>query len=327
MEEELGSGWAEGVHPEDLENCLKAYNESFDAREPFIMEYRLRRHDGQYRWILDRGVPRYDVQKQFLGYIGSCVDVTERREAEAEAQRSHQELAHVNRVSTLGALTGSLAHELRQPLTAIVTNAEAGQRLMDGGRANDEEVQDALKEIAEQGRRAGKIIAEMRAMLKSEPAQMATQDMNVVVTAVLEMVRSDLVNRGVITELRLDPQLPPVSGHGVQLRQVVLNLVMNACDAMSEEPVGRRTLRIESRRVGDDEVEVSVADTGPGFPEEMLGNAFKSFRTTKAQGLGLGLSICQSIIMAHGGRLAVANNGERGATVKFTLLAQNGSDA
>lgn len=327
MEEELGSGWAEGVHPEDLANCLKAYNESFDAREPFIMEYRLRRHDGQYRWILDRGVPRYDVQKQFLGYIGSCVDVTERREAEAEAQRSHQELAHVNRVSTLGALTGSLAHELRQPLTAIVTNAEAGKRLMDGGRANHEEVQDALKEIAEQGRRAGKIIAEMRAMLKSEPAQMATQDMNVVVTAVLEMVRSDLVNRGVITELHLDPQLPPVSGHGVQLRQVVLNLVMNACDAMSEEPEGRRTLRIESRRVGDDEVEVSVGDTGPGFPEEMLGNAFKSFRTTKAQGLGLGLSICQSIITAHGGRLAVANNGERGATVKFTLLAQNGSDA
>lgn len=326
FEEEMGVGWAESVHPDDRANCLKTCHDSFDARKPFTLEYRVRRHDGQYRWILDHGVPRYDARKQFLGYIGSCVDVTERREAEAEAQRSHQELAHVNRVSTLGALTGSLAHELRQPLTAIVTNAEAGQRFVDGGRVNDEEVREALKEIAEEGRRAGKIIAEMRAMLKSEPAPMARQDMNLVVTAVLEMVRSDLVTRGVTTELRLDPRLPAVNGHGVQLRQVILNLVMNACDAMSEESAGRRKLTIESKRAGANEVEVSVADTGSGFQEEVLGHAFESFRTTKAQGLGLGLSICQSIIASHGGCLMAANNGDKGATVRFTLLAQDERD-
>jgi len=326
MEEELGNGWVEGVHPEDFTHCLKIYNESFDSRRPFAMEYRLRRHDGQFRWVLDQGVPRYDVQKRFLGYIGSCVDVTERREAEAEARRSHQELAHVNRVSTLGALTGSLAHELKQPLTAILSSAEAGRRFMEGPQKNDEEVRDALKDIAEQGQRAGRIIAGMRAMLKKDPGPMMPQDMNLVVKSVLEMAHSDLMGRRVALVLRLDPLLPIVNGRGIQLRQVILNLVMNACEAMSDEPGGGRKLTIESRRVAANEVEVSVADTGPGFPEDMMRNVFEPFRSTKAQGLGLGLAICQTIITAHGGRMVVANNGNRGATVAFTLLTRSEGD-
>jgi PAS domain S-box-containing protein len=319
MEQMLGNGWVEGVHPEDVANCMKIYIESFDARQPFTMEYRMRRHDGQYRWILDRGVPRYDTQKQFLGYIGSCADVTERREAEAEAQRWRQELAHVSRVTTLGALAGSLSHELRQPLAAIVISAEAAQRLVDGERTNNEEVRDVLKDIAEEGRRAGEIIAEVRAMLKRDPGQMAAQDMNQAVKAVLEMMRSDLVTRRVTPVLRLDPGLPTVNGHGVQFQQVILNLVMNACDAMSEEPEGERKLTIESRRGTASDVEVSVADTGPGFPEEIRRNGFDPFRTTKAKGLGLGLAICRSIIMAHGGRILAANNDAKGATVRFML--------
>ncbi|HLX68260.1 MAG TPA: PAS domain-containing protein [Verrucomicrobiae bacterium] len=324
LEEELGDGWAEGVHAEDMANCLKIYHESFDARLPFTMEYRLRRYDGKYRWISDRGVPRYGAQNQFMGYIGSCVDVTERKEAEAEAQRSQQELAHVSRVSTLGALAGSLAHELRQPLAAIVVSAEAARRLMDvPHHQNDEEVLDALDDIAQQGRRAGGIIAEMRAMLKKDPGQMAAENMNLVVKAVLEMVRNDLMTGRVMLVLRLDPFLPLVYGHAVQLQQVVLNLVMNACDAMSEEPVGQRTLTVESRRVAGNEIEISVVDTGPGFSEEMFLNAFEPFRTTKAKGLGLGLAICRSIITAHGGRFQVANNGDKGAVIRFTLPAQN----
>jgi PAS domain S-box-containing protein len=326
MAQELGDGWTEGVHPEDLSHCLKIYGESFDARQPFTIEYRLRRHDGQYRWLSDHGVPRYDTRKTFLGYIGSCVDVTERKEAEAQAQRSQQELAHVGRVSTLGALAGSLAHELNQPLTAIVSSAEAAQRFMSGAQSNDEEVRDALKDIAEQGQRAGEIIAGMRAMLKKDPGQMGAQDMNLIVREVIEMVRSDLVNRRVTARLRLDPLLPPVKGHGVQLRQVLLNLVMNGCDAMSDPRVDRRELTIESRRMpAANEVEVSVTDSGPGFPEEMLRHAFEPFRTTKAKGLGLGLAICRSIIATHRGRLVAANNAGEGATLRFTLPALDAS--
>jgi len=323
LEKELGNGWKEGVHPDDLTNCLKTYTESFDARRPFTMEYRLRRQDGQYRWVSDHGLPRYDIRKAFLGYVGSCVDVTERKETEAEAQRSQQELAHVSRVSLLAALAGSLAHELNQPLTAIVSNAEATQRFMSGGLANDEQMREALKDIAEQGQRAGEIIAGMRAMLKKDPGQMAGLDLNEVVREVLEMMHSDLVIRRVKPVLRLDPLLPPVKGHVVELQQVLLNLVMNACDAMSDARADRRQLTIESRSVTANEVEVSVADSGPGFPEEMLPHVFEPFRTTKAEGLGLGLAICRSIITTHGGRLMAANNANEGATVRFTLRALN----
>jgi PAS domain S-box-containing protein len=322
MEQMHGNAWAEAVHPEDFESCLKTISDAFDARKPFMIEYRIRRYDGQYRWILDQGVPRYDVRKQFVGHIGSCVDVTERKEAEADALRSHQQLAHVSRVSTLGALAGSLAHELRQPLAAIVVNAEAARRLMDD-RRNQEEVLDALNDIAKQGRRAGGIIAEMRAMLKKDPGQMAPENMNLIVKAVLEMVRNDLVTSRVTLVLRLDPLLPPVNGHAVQLQQVVLNLVLNACEALSDEPVVQRMLTIESRHVPDNEVEISIADTGPGFPEEMFLNGFEPFRTTKAKGLGLGLAICRSIIAAHGGRFVVANNSDKGAAIRFTLPLHN----
>jgi C4-dicarboxylate-specific signal transduction histidine kinase len=322
LEQELGHGWTEGLHPEDRATCLKMYTEAFDARQPFTMEYRLRRHDQQYRWISDHGVPRYDTEKKFLGYIGSCVDVTERKETQQEAQRTQEELAHMSRISALGQLAGSLAHELNQPLTAIVSSGEAAQRFMKDGRRNDEEVREALKDVVQQGQRAGEIIAGMRAMLKKDTGQMTAQDINVAIRKVLEMARSDLVIRGVTATLRLDPHLPAVKGHGVQLQQVVLNLLINACDAVSEVPPGQGRLIIESRLAAAEEVEVSITDNGPGFSDEMLQHVFEPFRTTKSKGLGLGLAICRSIISVHGGRLAVANNKGKGATLKFTLPAQ-----
>jgi PAS domain S-box-containing protein len=323
LEQQLGYGWTESVHSEDREGCKKIYDEAFDARRPFTMEYRVRRYDGQYRWISDHGVPRYDPEENFLGYFGSCVDVTERKEAEAQLQRSEVELAHVSRVSILGELTGSLAHELNQPLTAILSNAAAARFLMDGKQRNDEGIRDALTEIAEEGQRAGEIIAGMRAMLRKEPGQMVTQDVNVAVREVLQMLHSDLVNRRVMPVLRLDPLLPPVKAHAVQLRQVLLNLVMNACDAMSDVAAEQRQLTIESRRLAEEDVEVLVADNGPGFSEEILQHLFEPFHTTKPKGLGLGLAICRSIIAAHGGRLVAANGSGRGATVRLTLPTEN----
>jgi len=319
MEQEIGNGWSEGVHPDDLANCLTTYSDAFDARLPFMMDYRLRRHDGQYRWVSDRGAPRYDAANQFLGYVGSCVDVTEKKELEAEIQLWYQDLAHVSRVTTLGVLAGSLAHELKQPLTAIVSTAEAGHRLLDAGKITLAELRDLLKDVADQGLRGGEIITGMRAMLKKDTGKLAPQDMNQLLTGVLEMLRTDLVTRSVTPLLRLEGSLPQVNGDAVQLRQLLLNLVVNACDAMSEEPVGQRKLTIQSRTLPANELEFAVADSGPGFPDEMLRDLFVPFRSTKSKGLGLGLVICRSIVTAHGGQLVVANNAPKGAKITFTL--------
>lgn len=326
------SRFMQTVHPEDRDAVAQAVAKAITGDGIYEHDHRRMLTDGQVRWVAGRGRVEFNAAHKPLKIRGVGLDITARklaeeqaRSAEAEAQRLQQELAHVDRVSMLGELAGSLAHELNQPLTAIVSNAGAAERFMQDDRRNDKEVHSALKDILEQGQRAGEIIARIRAMLKKDPGQMATQDINLAVRDVLEMVRSDLVIRRVTAVLRSDPLLPSVNGHGVQLRQVLLNLVMNACDAMSDVPADQRQLIIESRRLAPDEVEVSVADTGSGFPEEILKHAFEPFHTTKAKGLGLGLAICRSIIKAHGGRLVAANNPGKGATLRFTLPVQNES--
>jgi PAS domain S-box-containing protein len=319
LEQELGNGWAEGVHADDLAGCLKLYNESFDMRLAFTTEYRLRRHDGQYRWISDHGVPRYDAHGDFLGYIGSCVDVTERKLAESEAQQARQELAHVSRVSTLGELAGSLAHELNQPLAAILSNAQAAQRFLNDGGAGLAEVRAILNDIVAEDRRAGEVIVRMRAMLWRGETQMAPLDLNHVIREALGLMHSELVSRRVTTTRRLAHDLPRVQADRVQLQQVLLNLIVNACDAMSANPPSDRRLTVTSELVDAEHVQVAVTDIGPGFPPEVRQRIFEPFHTTKPKGLGLGLPICRSIINAHGGQLSVENGKERGATVRFVL--------
>jgi PAS domain S-box-containing protein len=327
LEQELGNGWTEGVHPDDLTGCLRIYTESFDARSPFTIEYRLRRHDGQYRWVMDHGVPRYDAQRNFLGYIGSCVDVTAQKQAEADLQETRRELAHVSRVSTLGELAGSLAHELNQPLTAILSNAQAAQRYLQNVPADLDGVREILKDVVEEDRRAGEVIVRMRAMLKKGEVQMGPQDLNDLIGQVITLMRSELVARSVVVGTDLAYGLPPVRGDRIQLQQVLLNLIMNACEAMSASPAAERRLTIETKRAGTGQAEVAVADQGPGFAPEALARMPKPFYTTKANGLGMGLAICRSIISAHGGRLWVVNNADRGATARFTLELHHGMSA
>jgi PAS domain S-box-containing protein len=319
LDQELGNGWTEAVHPQDLPRCLKTYKESFDARRPFTMEYRLRRYDGQYRWLSDHGVPRYDERGDFLGYIGSCVDITERRNAESEAQRMRQDLAHVSRVSTLGELAGSLAHELNQPLTAILSNAQAAQRFLSNGHNGLSEVREILQDIVEEDRRAGEVIVRMRAMLRKGETQMGPVGLNPVIWETLGLMHSELVVRGVTPTTHLAHDLPPVRADRIQLQQVLMNLIVNACDAMSGNPLPERRLTITSQQVDGDQVQVAVTDSGQGFAPEMLDRIFEPFRTSKPNGLGLGLPICRSIINAHAGQMSVENGKARGATVRFTL--------
>jgi PAS domain S-box-containing protein len=323
---ELGNGWAEGVHPDDLPKCLKIYTESFDARRPFTMEYRLHRHDGGYRWISDHGVPRYDSAQVFLGYIGSCLDITERRQAEAEVLRQRAELAHVARVSTMGALAVSLAHELNQPLTAILSNAQAGSRFLAGPSDNVAEVREVLQDIAEDTKRAGDVIRQLRRLVKKDGIQLETLGVNQLIQDAVRLLHSDTVIRKVQIVLDFHGDLAPVRGDEVQLQQVMFNFLLNAFDAMKDVPEGERTVCVRTRQPDSGAIQIDVSDRGTGIRPEKLARLFEPFQTTKQEGLGLGLFISRSIVEAHGGRIWATNNADRGATFCFTLPLPSASE-
>jgi len=319
MEQELGMGWSEGVHAEDLQGCRQTYVSSFNSRRPFTMEYRLRRADGEYRWVLDNGVPRWTPEGEFAGYIGSCVDITERREAELEAARQRSELVHLSRVTLLGELSGALAHELNQPLTAILCYAQAAKRLLARGAADPAKLSGILSNIVEDDQRAAEVIRRLRLLLKKGEIQLQLLNMNELVDAALNLVHNDLVNQSVLVQTQLMPQLPAVSGDGVQLQQVLLNLIVNGCDAMAGAEVIERRLLVRTELVDGKDVRVSVVDRGCGIPPEKIEQIFDPFFTTKTTGMGLGLAVSRTIVSAHGGKLWAANNVERGTTFHFML--------
>jgi PAS domain S-box-containing protein len=322
LEQELGNGWVEGVHPDDLGRCLETYVGSFDARRPFIMEYRLRRSDGEYRWISDNGVPHFGAGQKFLGYIGSCMDITARKQSDLEIAQQRNELAHVGRLSTMGQLASSLAHELNQPLTAILSNAQAGSRFLAAVPPDLAEVRGALEDAAQDAKRAGEVIRQLRALVRRDEPVMAPLELNRVIVDVVRMLHSDMLIRKVQVSLELDPGLSVVNGDNIQLQQLLLNLVLNAFDAMKDAPEDRRTVILRTRQLDADSIRAEVSDLGTGISPDRLVNLFEPFRSSKRDGLGLGLSISHSIVEAHRGRLWAENNSDRGATFYFTLPVQ-----
>jgi PAS domain S-box-containing protein len=326
LEEELGDGWVQGVHAEDLARCLKTYSAAFEARQPFVMEYRLRRKDTEYRWIEDHGVPRYDDEGNFAGYIGSCVDLTDRRKAAQEAQQQRIELAHIARLTTMGELTASLAHELTHPQSAILSNAQAGELFLNGEPPAIDEVKKILADIVRDNRRAVEIIQRLRAFLRKRELEFERVDINAVVSEIIPLVESDAGTRGVKLKLDLAPELPPARADRVHLQQVLLNLMLNGMDAMNNSPKGTRGLCVQTRLVAETAngtIEVSVMDSGSGIPAHKLATIFQPFFTTKRHGMGMGLSISRRIVEAHGGTVSAENNSGAGATIRFTLPAWN----
>jgi PAS domain S-box-containing protein len=255
-------------------------------------------------------------------FLTVVVDITARKRAEAEALQQRAELAHLSRVTMLGELSGSMAHELNQPLTAILSNAQAAQRFLAQNPPDLDEVREILTDIVDQDKRAGEVIRRLRVLLKKGEVQQQPLDINDVVQDVLKLIRSDLQNQGVAARAALAPDLPAVRGDRVQLQQVLLNLVMNACDAVTGNARADRRVILRTERPDGDVVRVSVSDFGAGIAAAPVEEVFEPFFTTKAQGLGLGLSVCRSIIAAHGGKLWAVNNPERGATFHFTLPVQ-----
>jgi two-component system, LuxR family, sensor kinase FixL len=448
LEQELGNGWAEGVHPDDLQKCLKIYTEAFDARKAFVMQYRLRRYDGEYRWISDQGVARYDAQGNFAGYIGSCVDVTElinkeralrefeervvlaaeaahlgvwemdsatdelwmsdgartlfqldsgtrldhetvqdrvhpedralrdsavkhaietqghyeieyrillpdgtlrwigsharcvtgedgagtrligvsidvtpRKLAEADALRHREELGHMSRVAAMGELTASIAHELNQPLSGIASNASAGKRFIDRGDIDLNELRDLLGDITDDARRAGDVIRDVQSMVRKGVSVRQAVNLNDLVIKVVRMVNPNAMLQSCELGTFLDPELPTVEGDPVQLQQVLLNLIINAFDAMHDTPVNHRKVVIATERNSDGAICASVRDYGVGIPAEALERVFEQFFTTKPKGLGIGLAIVRSIVQSHGGTILAENADGGGARFYFTFPA------
>ncbi|HTS55515.1 MAG TPA: PAS domain S-box protein [Burkholderiales bacterium] len=452
LEQERGDGWSTGVHREDLQGCLEIYRSAFGARREFSMEYRLRHHTGEYRWIWDTGAPVYGPDDVFEGYVGSCIDISEQkqaaealrqseakfrvlfesnmvplvywhadgritdandaylrlvdftrdelkagllrweeltpaeyleldqrafaelasgrdsstpyekeyvlrngmrvpvfmsrsllpghrdrgvafaidlterkrsqqllRESQEEAQRLQLDLSHITRVSTMGELTASLAHELNQPLTAILTNAQAAQRLIAAKNPDLAELGEILADIVADDQRAGEVIDRLRSLVRKGKLEAQRLDLNGMVRDVVRLMRSEALIKDVTIILELSPVPALIRGDRVQLQQVLLNLIINGLDAIKEAGAGDATLVVRTTRPDEAWVHVTVEDTGVGIRSDALETIFEPFRTSKAKGMGMGLSICRSIVQAHGGRIWAESKLGQGATLHVTL--------
>jgi PAS domain S-box-containing protein len=264
--------------------------------------------------------------------VGFVVDVTDRKTAEAAVRRSEEryrqaqvELTHANRVTTLGQLSASIAHEVNQPISAIVNNASAALRWLDKGPPDLEKARQALTRIVANGSRAGEVIGRMRALLKKTPLRKEAVEINEAILEVVAVTRGETANNGISVKTQLAEGMPLIQGDRVQLQQVILNLLMNAIEAVNSVGDGPRELMISTDQAPSQSVLIAVRDSGPGLPLVSRERIFDAFYTTKPGGLGMGLSICQSIVEAHGGRLWATANIPRGAIFQFTVAAHSDS--
>lgn len=322
LRQELGEGWTECLHPDDAARSLETYATAFDARREFGMEFRLRRRDGEFRWLFHKGVPRHAPGGLFLGYIGIADDITDRRRAEEEAAEQRREVAHLMRVSVVGELSGAIAHEINQPLTAILTNAETGLDLLATSSPDLAELREMLQDIVQDNCRAAAVLQKLRRLLKKEERQFEAIDLNDLARSTLALLNSELIGRRICVRLDLASGLPATHGDPVQLQQVLLNLAMNAMDAMAGTPADERLLTVSTRAALTSSVELSISDRGPGIPASEHTRLFEPFYTTKDHGLGLGLPICSTLVKAHGGHIALVNGEGGGAVATLSFPVQ-----
>lgn len=319
IEQEVGTGWIEGVHPDDVQGCFDGFLPAFAARKPFSMEYRLRRADGEYRWVIESGIPRYTEVGEFAGYIGSNIDITELKRAEAERARLHQveaDLAHINRVSMMGELAASLAHELKQPIAAALTNAKTCVRWLRRDTPDVAEGCEAALRMINDATRAAEVIDRVRSLYKRDTSDRERLDVNEIIREMIILLHDKADRNSISIRTELDSGLPLITADRVQLQQVLMNLILNGIEAIKD---AKGELTITSKKTLDAQLLVSVSDSGSGLPGGEVDRIFDAFFTTKAQGTGMGLSISRRIIECHGGRLWASSNTERGATFQFTL--------
>jgi PAS domain S-box-containing protein len=307
------------AHAEEIAEAIEGVLDG--SRASFTGEYQSANADGR-RWCALSVVPRVGPTH---GAVVSLTDITQRRSAEIEAQNSRHELAHLLRVSTVGVMATSLAHELNQPLTAILANAQAAQRALRESPPDIPELKQILADMIAQDKRAGEVVGRLRELLRKGHTRRVAVSLTTVVRDVAHLLASDAVIRNVSIRLQLDDGAPLVDADGTQIQQVVLNLLLNAMDASADDDHQRRTVTVvvgTGSAPSGPGVQVSVCDTGTGIPAASEERIFEPFFTTKASGMGMGLSIARSIVVSHGGRIAGANNPEGGATFTFVLPAR-----
>ncbi|MBV8091741.1 MAG: PAS domain-containing protein, partial [Acetobacteraceae bacterium] len=295
--EVLGSGWEKAIHPEDRNRFVDAWRAALKSGRPMEAEARLHRSDGQYRWLWFRNVAARDRQGKIVKWYGTGTDIEDLKRAEQERERLRQleaDLAHTNRVSMMGELSASIAHEVNQPLSGIVSNGGACLRFLSREEPDLDEVRDAVGDIVRDGKRAGEVIARIRALTRRTSPPVERLDLNETVREVLAIIGAEALRKRVSIQTRLAEGLPPVSADRVQIQQVLLNLIMNGMDAMSAVEQTARRLTIVTRAPEPDVVQVTVEDSGTGLAPQILTRIFEPFYTTKSSGMGMGLSICRS---------------------------------
>jgi PAS domain S-box-containing protein len=312
-EKSVGSGWEAAVHPEDLKRRLEKWRASVAGGSPFENEVRYRRAaDGQYRWFLARAVPLRDARGKIVKWYGVSTDIEDRKRAE----QLQSDLAHINRVNTMGELTASLAHEIKQPIAAAITSANSCIEWLLHEPPNLDRARAAAMRIDKYGNRAAEIIDHIRSFYKKSPPQRELVDVNGVIDEMLSLLEGEANRSSVMLRTELAAELPKITADRVQLQQVFMNLMLNAIEAMKD---AGGDLTLKSQADVDGELLFSVSDTGVGLPTENLDQIFSAFFTTKPQGSGMGLAISRSIVESHGGRLWATSNAGRGATFHFTL--------
>ena len=310
--------WVSLIHPEDREKTAAASDIALRGGPRYDVEYRVVRPDGMVRVVHSQGDITRDESDRPVRQFGVMQDITELRRAEDELRASRTELARVSRLTTLGELTTSIAHEVSQPLGAMVASAGACARWLAADPPAMAEARSALDNIVADGKRAREIIARIRALAKRQAPRMDLLDLNRKILEVLALTEQELRSHDIVLETRLDSTLPQVTGDRVQLQQVLLNLIVNAIEAMSAVNDRPRELTIVSAQ-GTDGVVVEVRDSGIGLDPDRAERVFEAFYTTKTEGIGIGLSISRSIVEAHGGRLWAAPNEPHGAVFRFSL--------
>ncbi|HJX89442.1 MAG TPA: PAS domain S-box protein [Pyrinomonadaceae bacterium] len=325
MEEARTWGWTVVLHDEDSTALMDKWHAAVATGEPFEAEARFRRTDGEYRWCLCRAVPLRDETGKIVKWFGTTTDIEDRKRAEEVAHKAQVELAHVTRVMTMGELVASIAHEVNQPLGAIVTNGHACERLLSREVPDVDKTIEVVRRMIKDGMRAGEVIKRIRDLLHKTPGEKGPLNINETIQEVIALLSTDLLKSKVELKAELQADLPMVLGDRIQLQQVIMNLILNAKDAMSAEQT--RKLKITSRKNGASAVEVAVRDTGHGLDTNDLERIFDAFFSTKPEGMGLGLSISRTIIEAHGGRLWATQNEDHGATIQFTLPQRGGSES
>jgi PAS domain S-box-containing protein len=312
------------IHPDDRESMETGVQRALAERSDYVVDFRVVLPGGTQRWLVARGRAVADAHGKPVRMFGVMVDITARKQAEQELVQKRNELAHLSRVTSVSELSGSLAHELNQPLGIILSNAQAAQELLQQNPPVVGEVSEILGDIVAADRRAAEIIQRLRSLLKRGEATLQALPLNDLIEEVLRLVNADLIGRGVTVIRNLAPDLPSVIGDRIQLQQLTLNLILNAADAMAGNAPGTRRLYITTAR-HNSTVLTSVRDDGIGLPPDVE-SLFQPFFTTKPQGLGLGLGICRTIITAHHGRLWAEPHPEHGAVFHFELPAVGPQD-